>query len=66
MSATVQRVAPAVSGLVQYAFGFGIGAVMGTATYFYQTRETAIIGEESEGLTTRLRWASGPAQVGAH
>ena len=63
MSSTVQRLAPAVSGVFQYAFGFGIGAVMGTATYFYQTRETTLIGDGSEGITTRLRWANGPPQV---
>ena len=60
MSSTVQRLAPAASGIFQYFSGFAIGSVIGTAAYFYQNRETVTLGEELEEFTTRLRWAGNP------
>ena len=35
MSSTVQRLAPAASGIFQYFSGFAIGSVIGTAAYFH-------------------------------
>lgn len=64
MSSTVQRLAPAASGLFQYFGGFAIGSVLGTAAYFYQNRETVTLGDEFVGVQTRLRWAGNSIQVG--
>jgi hypothetical protein len=63
MSSTIQRLAPAASSLIQYASGFFIGSIAGTATYFYINREAVNIGEQFSGITT-IRWASSPVQVG--
>jgi hypothetical protein len=64
MSSTFQRLAPAASSLIQYCGGFGIGSILGTATYFYINRETVTLGEGFAGMETRFRWASNSVQVG--
>jgi len=63
MSSTIQRLAPAASSLIQYASGFSIGSIAGTATYFYMSGAPVNLGEGYAGKTT-VRWASSSVQVG--
>ena len=63
---TISRLTPAATAatsLAQYAFGFVIGATIGTATFFYNSQDATFLGDASAGNTTRLRWARNPSNV---